>query len=79
MSASTRSRPSARERAYQPSPGMSRYEFNHCAKKTRYRSERSAGNHIRSRRKAGVIITETLGVYHCAICEGWHIGHSSRT
>lgn len=46
-----------------------------CHRKISYRSEKSAENVIKMKRKHGTLISHTLTIYPCDICCGWHIGH----
>ena len=54
---------------------MSDYSWNKCERKTRYTSLQKAKNVIKAKKKK-VYISHNLGIYHCDLCDGYHIGHS---
>jgi hypothetical protein len=50
-----------------------------CWRKVRHASEGKARAHLRQMLKRAETVDrpETLGVYRCAQCGGWHTGHSA--
>lgn len=53
-------------------------DWKKCNRKKRYYTQKSAMSYIKSKKKAGVIISNNLVIYRCSICGDFHIGHSRR-
>lgn len=48
------------------------FDYLHCGRKIRYKSESRAQKVADQQNKRD---HDNLKVYHCKICEGWHLGH----
>lgn len=53
------------------------FEYLHCGRKIRYKSESRAqkvADQQNKRGKGGKVLP-----YHCKVCDGWHNGHETST
>lgn len=57
---------------------MNRDQWNQCGSKVRYRTEEEAMRMRAGARRKGYRNAETLRVYPCRFCGGFHLTHQNR-